>query len=66
MSSQDLKVVKQWPKFSHHLERIPLLGVQLNWINSEAFCNININNNITVSTDYVLVTLLRAPMDYLI
>lgn len=48
------------------LERIPVLSVQLNWMNSEAFCNTNINNNITVSTDYVLVALLMGLMDYFI
>lgn len=66
MSSQALKVVKQWPKFRHHLESIPVLGVQLDWMNSEAFCNTNINTNITMSTDHVLVALLRALVDYLI
>ena len=37
-----------------------MLGVQLNWMNHDIFCNANINNNVTVSTDYMLVTLLQA------
>lgn len=60
------QVFKQWPKFGHQLETITMLGVLLNWMNSDVFCNANINNNITLSTGCVLVTLLRALMDYLI
>lgn len=36
-----------------------MLNVQLNWMNSDVFCNPNINNNIIMSTNDLLVTLLR-------